>query len=174
VRSGVHHAFLLLVLSGYIRSPFVLSLPISELLALGRGLCSAPLLAQSVRLILVPAHLFLSLVTLIFVADSQWNRFVYLFRWGSRCWAGQACVRAMSALGLQLWGSLAFSSALLFTLAGHAPSLLPCSAFCAFMVCRVNALTPFSLPCSRSIFFQETMLASILNPFLVILYLCCG
>jgi hypothetical protein len=69
VRSGVHHAFLLLVLSGYIRSPFVLSLPISELLALergGRGLCSAPLLAQSVRLILVPAHLFLSLVTLRF------------------------------------------------------------------------------------------------------------
>ena len=46
-----------------------------------------------------------------------------LFCWGSRCWAGQACVRAMSALGLENSGrSLAFSFLPLlccFTLAGQ-------------------------------------------------------
>ena len=118
-------------------------------------------------------RLLLSIFCVYFCCGFTVESVCLLFCWRSRCWAGQACVRAMSALGLENSGrSLAFSFLPLlccFTLAGqgragHASSLLPCSAFCVFMVCRVNALTSFSLPL-RSIFFEEIMLASILYLF---------
>ena len=115
-------------------------------------------------------RLLLSFFCVYFCCGFTVESVCLLFCWRSRCWAGQACVRAMSALGV---GSPTLGFPFFFSFL----PLLPCSAFCVFiMVCDVNAhFLFFALySCTRSIFFEEIMLASIFHLFSLILYLCYG
>lgn len=159
--SGVHHcppplSFWLLFDHGLCSWPSDFDLVSRCLLRVHQGPLLRSIAGTSIRLILVPARLFLSLVYsqnfclfFCFGFTVEWVLFI-VFVGVPDAGLGQACVRAcLRALGLQLSGRFLApfffpSSALLLTVRWHASSLLPCSASCVFMVCRVNALTSFS------------------------------
>ena len=124
---------------------------LSSWLSLERGrrlLCSIAGTKHSLDPLTFSCHLLITLS--FFLRIHSRIRFVYCFSFVEvpDAGLGQACVRAMSALGLQLWGSLAFSS----LHAGREHRFffllpLPPRSACSWCAARVNAPpTPFFFP----------------------------